>query len=108
MKENKKKKSISYFGVLIVSHLSTVTIWYLQILVVSGTDLDAGISLFIMKVLLIEPFYGGSHRQLVDLLCNIDKENCCLFTLPAKKWHWRARASAIHFAQVIPPGENYT
>ena len=56
-------------------------------------------------MIFVEPFYGGSHKQLVDLL----KEQIGgdLFTLPAKKWHWRMRVSALHFALTIPREHSY-
>ncbi|EDW37593.1 GL18053 [Drosophila persimilis] len=60
------------------------------------------------QILIIEPFYGGSHKQLIDTL--IDSLNLTdyeLFSLPATKWHWRARTSALYFSQLIPPEHNY-
>lgn len=56
------------------------------------------------SVLLIEPFYGGSHKQLMDFLeqllpAAIDVH---VATLPAKKWPWRARTSALAFSRTIP------
>ncbi len=57
------------------------------------------------RILFIEPFYGGSHKQLVDLL--LREFGGSLFSLPATKWHWRMRVSALHFALTIPRDGEY-
>ena len=60
-------------------------------------------------ILVIEPFYGGSHAQLLKLLMDDSHfaERVTLVTLPAKKWHWRARASALLLSQEIPYQGSY-
>ncbi|XP_053374142.1 glycosyltransferase-like domain-containing protein 1 [Mercenaria mercenaria] len=59
-----------------------------------------------VKILLIEPFYAGSHKQLIDLL-HKEVPGTELMTLPGKKWHWKARTSALWFSQAIPREHNF-
>jgi len=56
------------------------------------------------KIYIIEPFYGGSHQQLIDLLKEelLSVGEVEIFTLPAKKWKWRLRCSSMYFADIIP------
>lgn len=85
-----------------------------------------------VNILLLEPFYGGSHKQFVDTLMRLGVDydqvinnslprdsslqspqkstkqakwpsyNFTLFTMKAKKWHWRARTSSLYMSMVIP------
>lgn len=59
-----------------------------------------------MKICLVEPYYGGSHAALVDLL-SARYANHELFSMRAKKWHWKLRASALTFSQQIPLHAGY-
>lgn len=53
------------------------------------------------RILVLEPFYGGSHRAFLEQWT----ENCDLdFTilgLPDKFWRWRTRHAAIYFADKL-------
>ncbi|OQR66576.1 glycosyltransferase domain-containing protein 1-like [Tropilaelaps mercedesae] len=68
-----------------------------------------------VDILLIEPFYGGSHAQLMDLLVKefnatsqqsagecFQESRVELVTMTDKKWHWRARTSALWLSMNIP------
>lgn len=58
------------------------------------------------SILLLEPFSCGSHKQLTDLL-HAEFPESELFSLPGKKWHWKARTSALYFSQVVPRHHSY-
>lgn len=48
-----------------------------------------------LRILALEPYYGGSHRAVLDGLCEHVDAEWTLLTLPARKWKWRMRGSAI-------------
>lgn len=51
-----------------------------------------------LRILALEPYYGGSHRAVLDgLVERIDAEWTVL-TLPARKWKWRMRGAAMTMA----------
>ncbi|XP_035908561.1 glycosyltransferase-like domain-containing protein 1-like [Anopheles stephensi] len=59
-------------------------------------------------ILILEAFYGGSHKQLIDVLVKyLDEREYDLLTIPAKKWHWCARMSALQFAGRISTAHRY-
>ena len=51
-----------------------------------------------MKILALEPYYGGSHKAFLDGWISRSRHDWTLLTLPPRKWKWRMRHSAITFA----------
>ncbi len=51
------------------------------------------------NVVLLEPFYGGSHRLFADGLAAATRHDVKMLTLPARFWKWRMRGAALHFAR---------
>ncbi len=51
-----------------------------------------------MNILALEPYYGGSHKAFIDGLSKVSGHEWAVLTLPAHKWKWRMRHSAITFA----------
>ncbi|HET6351863.1 MAG TPA: DUF3524 domain-containing protein [Coriobacteriia bacterium] len=51
-----------------------------------------------LRVLALEPYYGGSHRAVLDGLAERIDAEWTLLTLPPRKWKWRMRGSAINMA----------
>jgi len=52
-----------------------------------------------LKLVILEPYYGGSHATFVDTLIRRSRHDCTLCTLPARKWKWRMRGAAIWLAR---------
>ena len=51
-----------------------------------------------MRVLALEPYYGGSHRHFVDGWSARSRHDWTLLQLPPYKWKWRMRHSALTLA----------
>ncbi len=52
-----------------------------------------------LRILALEPYLARSHEQFLEGLSHHSKHNFELWTLPARKWKWRMRTSALHFAE---------
>lgn len=53
------------------------------------------------KVLALEPYYGGSHKNFLTGLAGIIPAGMDLITLPARKWQWRMRLSGPWMANEL-------
>jgi len=54
-----------------------------------------------LRILAVEPYYGGSHRAFLDGLVRASRHEWTLLTMPARKWKWRMRGSALSFARQL-------
>lgn len=52
-----------------------------------------------MKILLIEPFFTGSHKQWAEGLGANSSHQITLMTLPGYHWKWRMHGAAVTLAQ---------
>ncbi len=51
-----------------------------------------------LEILAIEPYYGLSHRTFLEGYQRHSRHRVEIWSLPARKWKWRMRGSAFHFA----------
>ena len=51
-----------------------------------------------MKILYVEPFYGGSHKQWIDSYSKYSCHDIDVISLPGSKWKWRMHGGAITLA----------
>ena len=52
-----------------------------------------------LKVLILEPYYGGSHEAFLEGWMRFSGHEWTLLSLPPWKWKWRMRHSAITLAK---------
>jgi glycosyltransferase involved in cell wall biosynthesis len=53
------------------------------------------------RILILEPYFGGSHKHFLEGLQRYVTADYLLFTLPARKWKMRMQLSAPWFAEQI-------
>lgn len=58
------------------------------------------------NILVLEPYYGGSHQSFLAGLQKYLPFSFHLITLPARGWKWRMRFSAPYFAARLPAARN--
>lgn len=54
-----------------------------------------------MRILVLEPYFGGSHRRFLEDLQKILPYSFHFLTLPARKWKWRMRLAAPWYAEKL-------
>ncbi|MEM7261115.1 MAG: DUF3524 domain-containing protein [Planctomycetota bacterium] len=54
-----------------------------------------------LRILALEPYLARSHEQFLDGLASHSRHRLECATLPARKWKWRMRTSAIHYARLL-------
>ena len=54
-----------------------------------------------MRILALEPYFGGSHRAFLDGWSSHSSHQFTVLGLPAHKWKWRMRHSAITFTEQV-------
>jgi len=60
-----------------------------------------------MKILFLEPFFGGSHKEFALGLKVHSCHDITLVTLPDRFWKWRMRGAALYFASQIKNFSDY-
>lgn len=54
-----------------------------------------------MRILALEPYWGGSHRAFLEGWSKRSRHEWTLLTLPPHKWKWRMRHSALTCARQV-------
>ena len=54
-----------------------------------------------LRILALEPFYGGSHRAFLDGWARNSRHTWTILGLPDRSWKWRMRHAPLTFAKQI-------
>jgi len=54
-----------------------------------------------MRILALEPYYGGSHKAFLEGWSAASGHEWTVFQLPPYKWKWRMRHAAVTFAEMV-------
>lgn len=54
-----------------------------------------------MKILFLEPFFGGSHKDFATGFSAHSRHDITLLTLAPEYWRWRMRTASLNFLQKI-------
>ena len=65
--------------------------------------IDEDKSLLPMRILLLNPFHGGSHAAWARTYAAHSSHDIDLVTLPDRHWKWRMHGAAVQLAQQIAP-----
>jgi glycosyltransferase involved in cell wall biosynthesis len=60
-----------------------------------------------MKILFLEPFFGGSHKDFATGFAAHSRHEVTLLTLPPLFWRWRMRVASLNFLQKIKQLSDY-
>lgn len=52
-----------------------------------------------LRICLVEPFYGGSHKRWADELKRFSRHSIAILSLPGRHWKWRMHGGAITLAE---------
>ncbi|MFW5982814.1 MAG: tRNA-queuosine alpha-mannosyltransferase domain-containing protein, partial [Candidatus Brocadiia bacterium] len=55
-----------------------------------------------MRILFIEPYFGGSHRAFAEGYRRHSAHEVELLTMPPRKWRWRMQGGAMYLADRLP------
>ena len=60
-----------------------------------------------MNILLIEPFFTGSHQRWAEAYQTFSQHNIKILSLPGRHWKWRMYAGAVELAKQLMALSNY-